>query len=227
MSDPDHARYGQHLSQKEVDDLVKPSDEALTAVYELLHNHAIPFEHEASDTIAYSLPVSSAEALLNTTYSLYKHDYGHEVLRTLSWSLPYDLHAHVATIQPTTFFSHPDSQSRAQTSSGLQPRRLEQLDERSSQTADSGISSVCDKNNLTPTCLRTLYGTIDYKLQAPDKNGIGVTEWLGDNVNRSDLTLVSLKSGPYDPSKRVANADIKTASGTTTGWMCTAQGRLH
>ncbi|KAF4541636.1 Peptidase S8/S53 subtilisin/kexin/sedolisin [Lasiodiplodia theobromae] len=41
MSDPDHHRYGQHLSAEDVNELVKPSDEALELVHEWLADNGV------------------------------------------------------------------------------------------------------------------------------------------------------------------------------------------
>ena len=39
--------------------------------------------------------------------------------------------------------------------------------------------SFCNVSFTTLDCLRTLYGTIDYKAQAVDKNSIGINNYLG------------------------------------------------
>lgn len=39
----------------------------------------------------------------------------------------------------------------------------------------------------TPECIRTLYGTINYKPQVPDKNGIALANYLNETNKRSDI----------------------------------------
>lgn len=51
------------------------------------------------------------------------------------------------------------------------------------------VSAVCNASGVTPTCLRTLYGTIDYVPQAAGKNKVGLTDYLGESNNRSDVHL--------------------------------------
>jgi tripeptidyl-peptidase I len=46
---------------------------------------------------------------------------------------------------------------------------------------------VCNISFTTPTCLRTLYGTIDYKPQAAKKNKLGITNYLNETSNRPDI----------------------------------------
>ncbi len=49
--------------------------------------------------------------------------------------------------------------------------------------------SVCTESFVTPTCLRTFYGTIDYTVKAADKNSMGLNNFLGQVSNRSDTSL--------------------------------------
>jgi hypothetical protein len=44
VSDPFHSRYGKHLSADEVNDLIKPKDEALDLVNEWLQDNDIEVE---------------------------------------------------------------------------------------------------------------------------------------------------------------------------------------
>ncbi|KAH9215018.1 putative Tripeptidyl-peptidase SED2 [Leptodontidium sp. 2 PMI_412] len=106
VSDPDHTRYGQHLSFEEVNDLVKPADKTLDSVHEWLSDNGISI-HEyspAKDWINVYIDVESAERLLDTKYSVFKHEDGSQLVRTSEWSLPTHLHEMIDTIQPTTSF---------------------------------------------------------------------------------------------------------------------------
>ena len=53
----------------------------------------------------------------------------------------------------------------------------------------TSAAAVCDTNLVTPQCLRTLYGTIDYVPQVPGKNKVGLNDFLGESNNRSDVHL--------------------------------------
>ena len=50
-------------------------------------------------------------------------------------------------------------------------------------------ASVCNTSGITPLCLRTLYGTVDYQPQAAGKNKVGLTDYLGESNNRSDISI--------------------------------------
>ncbi len=70
VSDPDHVRYGQHLSKEEVEELVAPHPETLDAVNEWLSSLGFTDEDmvrsPAKDWITITVPLSKAEAMLDT-----------------------------------------------------------------------------------------------------------------------------------------------------------------
>ena len=70
ISDPDHERYGKHLSKDQVDDLVRPYDESLDLVTQWLEKWGI-YEEDVSrsaakDWVTVMIPVRLAEQMLNT-----------------------------------------------------------------------------------------------------------------------------------------------------------------
>ena len=108
VSDPDHARYGQHLSAEEVDELVRPTSQTHDLVHDWLQENGIELENlsysTAKDWIVVHLPIEQVEKLIDTEYHNYKHHDGSVVARATTWSLPSHLHDHIDTIQPTTSF---------------------------------------------------------------------------------------------------------------------------
>jgi tripeptidyl-peptidase-1 len=72
VSDPDHVRYGQHLSGSEVDALVQPTDETSDLVHEWLQENGIEdFSYSsAKDWITIHIPVG---LYVNPGYKLYVH----------------------------------------------------------------------------------------------------------------------------------------------------------
>jgi tripeptidyl-peptidase-1 len=93
-----------------VDELVKPHEETVAVVTEWLSAHNVPFSDvafssAANDWMTISLPIATAEMILNATYHVFQHAYsGRSVVRTLKYHLPESLVKHIDTIQPTTFF---------------------------------------------------------------------------------------------------------------------------
>ena len=196
VSNPLHTRYGQHLTTAEVNNLVKPADDTLRLVQEWLDENEVPAESRqnspAQDWITVSLPVERVESLLNTKYGVYQHKDGDHVIRAPVWSLPSHLHHHIDTIQPTNSFFRPGG--RRMTYKTIVP--MEKLSQRPPYSIDSfngtgngTVAAACNTSAVTPTCLRTLYGTIDYVPQVPDKVSVGLTDFLMEANNRSDVGI--------------------------------------
>lgn len=109
ISDPSHARYGQHFTLDEVNELITPLEESIEAVREWLAENGIHphqyTESPARDWVSFSIPVQHAESLLDTEYSVYKHgETGEHLIRTDRYSLPLELHNHIDLVAPSIYF---------------------------------------------------------------------------------------------------------------------------
>ena len=75
VSDPDHHRYGQHLSKEEVEELVAPHPESLATVNTWLGTFGLSEDEfirsPAKDWISVKVPVSVAEKMMDTVRSCY------------------------------------------------------------------------------------------------------------------------------------------------------------
>ena len=196
MSDPDSENYGKHLTIDQVNDLIQPTDESLNAVESWLSSNGVSKSQltysPAKDWIKVSLPVSKVETLLDTKYSVYQHSDGSKLIRTPQYSLPKDLHDAVEVVVPTNSFvttkraksSHsPQSARKRAVPSAIKRSDAKNIavDKTTAQTASIGavnVSGVCTATHVTPTCLRTLYGTIHYTPQVPGKNKVGLADYL-------------------------------------------------
>ena len=206
VSIPSHPRYGQHLTAEEVKELVKPTDDTLEQVHDWLFDNGIDNArlsyNEAKDWIKVSLPVSAVEKLLNTEYSIYEHEDGDRVVRTPEWSLPQHLHEHIDAIQPTNSFFRPAGRRR--TLKTLKP--IEEISAAppaaesaefaqvnavaaTPDSTDLSVAKACNSSAVSSLCLRTLYGTKSYKPQVPGKNQVGLTDFLLEANNRSDISI--------------------------------------
>ncbi|GAB7351680.1 hypothetical protein MBLNU459_g2275t1 [Dothideomycetes sp. NU459] len=193
VSDPSHKRYGQHLTEHDVKKLIQPADNTLSLVHEWLADNGIETDEleysPAKDWIKVSLPVNHIENLLDTKYSVYRHEDGSEIVRTPEWSLPLHLHEHIDTIQPTNSFFRASPKAVS--------LQFDQPPQAGGNTATwnaqyysaPNVSAVCNSSSVTPTCLRTLYGTLDYEPQVAGRNKMGLTDYLGETNNRSDTYL--------------------------------------
>lgn len=195
VSDPSHARYGQHLTPAEVNELVRPSQEALSDVHDWLQNHGVDRAHfsPAKDWIKVQLPIIDIERLLDTKYFVYEHKDGTQLVRAPAWSLPSHLHQHIETIQPTNSFYRPNARRRTVDTVQPNSKLVKELTPRVERTPklarDDTLSQVCITDSVTPNCLRTMYGTVNYIPKAPGKNQVALNNYDGQTSNRSDVEL--------------------------------------
>jgi len=192
ISDPHHSRYGQHLTADEVNELIKPSDETVTLVHEWLKEHEVDTDLDTSpagDWIDLKLPVGVIESLLNTEYSVYRHVDGDEMIRTTKWSLPYHLHDHINTIQPTNSFMRVKKKSPLPET--FEKRTPEQTvkfnpDDQAELTPYTpAVAATCNPSLVTPGCLRTFYGTVNYTVQTECQ--MALCDYLGEVNLRTDV----------------------------------------
>lgn len=170
--------------------LVKPKDDTLELVHDWLSANGIEASSlsytPAKDWITLSLPVRQIERLLDTKYSVFKHEDGDSLVRAPVWSLPACLHKHVDTIQPTNSFFRPQGLRKTlkpvEVANPAVPAGNEQLKE-----VTKAALAGCDFNLVTPACLRKLYGTLDYTPKVPGKNRIAITNYMQENSNIADV----------------------------------------
>lgn len=210
VSNPSHERYGKHLSDTDVNSLIAPKDDTLELVHSWLQENDIEPESlsysSAKDWIIVSLPVSRIEKLLNTEYSVYRHEDGTEVIRTPQWSLPKHLHQHIDTIQPTNSFFRASPMKKTSRPVDLKGTHKDISELNREWFQNPSVAQVCNASAVTPTCLRTLYGTINYEPQVAGKNKVGLCDYLGESNNRSDIHIYLEQ---YRPEAAQAAYDFK------------------
>ena len=194
VSDPDHSRYGQHLSAEEVDELVRPTSQTHDLVHDWLQENGIELENlsysTAKDWIIVHLPIEQVEKLIDTEYHNYKHHDGSVVARATSWSLPSHLHDHIDTIQPTTSFFRAEKNIATYIEGGAE------IPQGYKTPSNQTIAAVCNATSVTPQCFETLYQTKDYKPKALDKNNIAFNNFLAEVPIRPDGKLFLQKYRP-------------------------------
>lgn len=192
ISNPAHHRYGKHMTQDEIEDITRPSEHAQSAVSAWLAEHGLEGSfNRGKDMVHLVLPIETAEKLLQTSYSTFEHEDGTKLSRTQEWSLPEHLHEHIDVVQPTTSFFRP--RPKAVGNHELDPTAYPWSWWESQGQAQFGgkgagpINQVCNVSFTTADCIRTLYGTYDYKPQAAFINGVGHTNYLNETSKRSDI----------------------------------------
>lgn len=134
------------------------------------------------------IPVHTANRLLNCQYSVFdNHDHQSSLIRTPEWSLPRYLHEHIETIQPTNSFLKPMGRTLRRTLQTPTALPLANLKSSASNlVTNDALDTACDKSLVSPDCLRTLYGTINYKVKAAGKNKMAMTNYLDEISSRTD-----------------------------------------
>ncbi|KAF2158993.1 hypothetical protein M409DRAFT_38027 [Zasmidium cellare ATCC 36951] len=205
VSDPDHPRYGQHLSHGDIQGLTRPSEDALDAVHEWLQENGIYLDRvqysPARDWLTVALPVSDVEDLLDTNYHEYTNDEGVRVVRTTKYSLPRSLHEHVDVVQPTNYFGNTKALGASPFGMGDWKSGGDHQPWHHGGSGSQNLSAVCNETAVTNLCLRTLYKTVDYVPQVPGKNYVATTNYLNQTANYSDFHIfMSEQRKDADPS---------------------------
>lgn len=169
ISTPGHPSYGIHMSQAEIDDMLRPAEESSQLVLEWLRSHGIQGVLD-NDWVKAKITVSQANELLQTQYHIYRNTVsGEQVIRTTAYHLPAILADLVDLISPTTMF----------------PMAL-----RANVAAMNNKPHAVDPScqlNTTVSCLQQLYG-IPKPTGISNKNiRFGVAGFGGQYANNQDL----------------------------------------
>ncbi|KAK6333659.1 vesicle formation at the endoplasmic reticulum [Orbilia blumenaviensis] len=185
MSTPGHSSYGNHMSQDQIDDILRPHESTTAAVKSWLESQgfsdSLSFKN---DWIVVSTTIGKAESLLQTKYKVFRNsETGKNVVRTLSYSVPQGLHSSVDLIQPTTLFGS----TSAMKSTILKVEDPSVLKSSfASKVKLGGVDAAC-QSSITPECLANLYKYKDYK-PVLSKNKLGVNGFLEQYAQNDDLS---------------------------------------
>ncbi|KAJ7875520.1 family S53 protease [Mycena olivaceomarginata] len=233
ISTPGNPRYGQYLTQDEVNKFVAPSAETLSQVKSWLAAHSIaslPLT-PAGDWISVNMSVSQANKMFAAEFSTFQNqDTNQTVVRTLSYSVPIALQAGINWVHPTVNFPVVKTPSVLNLTSKAVSKRA--------YTTNTSVSADCRANaSWTPACLQELYGIPSTPPQ-PAANSFGVSGFQNGFANERDLKqflgtyrpdmnpnttfdLITLDGGVNNQLPADAGifegADIQYAIGLTTG----------
>ncbi|KAH9011452.1 subtilisin-like protein [Lactarius hengduanensis] len=229
VSSPRSPKYGAHLSREQLADLVAPHPDTLAFVASWLKHHgvhpsSVSRSHGGGWLTVADVPMSQANNILSASYQLYRHAKTNETaIRTISYGLPVELHSHVKTVAPTTYFSSPRMlrhTPRLRRRAGTMAAKAASVD------LGRGLSRRDDIGLITPSILRWIYSTLGYKPAAIDRNKLGVAGFVGDSPSPVDLRLFMaahrtdavtatydvflINGGRYDPNTPSIEGDIDT-----------------
>ncbi|KJA25711.1 hypothetical protein HYPSUDRAFT_64438 [Hypholoma sublateritium FD-334 SS-4] len=192
-SDPMHSKYGQHLTKEEVEAFTAPHSSSVDAVDDWLDFHGVDpsaaQRSPAGEWITIVVSVAEAERMLGTKYNVYHHaKSGQDVVRTLGYSLPKELHSHVDVVAPTTYFGTLRSmKSTSFVQHDVKPITAAEIEAASLVPVSNAVVPTSCAKTITPACLRALYNTSTYVPTQTATNKLGVAGYLGEFANTADL----------------------------------------
>ena len=224
-------RYGAHLTQEQVTELVSPHPDTLDLIRAWLVHHgirssSISTTHGGEWLTLTDVLVSQANQLLHASFQLYRNlKTNVTIIRTLGYALPVELHTYIQTVEPTTYFP---------TTRGIQQTSLRRSFEDAPGQAHAASGKVVkarQDRGVTPSMLRWLYKTDEYAPSAErGLNKIGILGIDQEYPNVMDLivfmgkyqrdgmdarfSVVEWNGGRYNPGKPgdVASIDVQYAT---------------
>ncbi|KAJ7044783.1 tripeptidyl peptidase A [Mycena alexandri] len=185
ISDPDHHRYGAHMSKEEVEKFIAPNSTSLAFVDGWLVSYGLQerdlVRSPAKDWVSVTLPIHVAERMLGTEYYLWRHTSGDVLVRTASYKLPQYLHEHIELVQPTTMFTRPKG-GVLHPEQGAPMASVKPITPLTKPHVDPSCAM-----GITLSCIMQLYNAVGYKPRAIKKNAIGITGFLNEYANIRDL----------------------------------------
>ncbi|KAF1833456.1 tripeptidyl-peptidase-like protein [Decorospora gaudefroyi] len=189
VSTPSHPRYGQHLKRDELKDLIKPRVDSTATVLAWLEQSGVEAKDIQNDGewINFYAPIKRAEEMMATTFKTYQSQARPDVkrVRSLGYSVPGTVRAHIDMIQPTTRFGH------------IKPERNQILSQELEETPISvlPINTTCN-TSINPSCLAELYNYKSYNASANANVTIGVSGFLEQYARCDDWKLFTEKFAP-------------------------------
>ena len=245
---PLQCRYGAHLTREQVAELVAPRPGTFELVDSWLRHHGVPsssvsLTHAGTTLALNGVSVIQANALLGTSYQLYRHVETNEIIvRTIRYSLPAALHALVQTVVPTTCFDSPGPhtlwQSPRERSGEAEARQGKPAPGETAPTVLSSREGDDDDDSGTrPALLRWMYSTYAYKpapIPPTRQNLLGIVGIKAEYPNPDDLadfmgeyradgadatySVVLINGGGYDPRLPGDEASLDTQYAAAIGY---------
>jgi tripeptidyl-peptidase I len=203
MSTPDHPTYGQYMKRDQMKAFLRPSQDVSEAILSWLGSEGIHKSQieDDGDWINFKVTVGQAEAMLKTHFYYFHNKYANvKRIRTLQYSIPQSLRAHVQMIQPTTRFGQ------------LRPQMSMVMDSviASSKDHPDGYNATFCNTTITPACLRGLYQLDDFLADPDVGNSLGISGYLEQYAQYAELTRFVNEYAPYAKN---ATFDVVSISG--------------
>lgn len=210
MSTPGHPNYGMHMTRDEVMSYTAPSEAAVSIVSRWLREHGIQPLVD-NDMVSFRTTVRTANRLLDAAFAWYEYsEGGGPQLRTLSYSVPDEVAAHIDLVQPTTRFG----QLGTRKLDIFETLRLESVDATAAAlnnkpTSAAAVDTPACDSSVTPDCLKSLYN-IKYTPPGGAENKIAFCSFLEEYARYADLQLFEER---YVPAAQGQNFSVELVNG--------------
>ncbi|KAJ7644369.1 subtilisin-like protein [Roridomyces roridus] len=184
VSTPGSDLYGQHLSLEEAKAFMEPTTDSLNAVTAWLDSHGLQATviSPYGEWLSVQVPVSKANAMLDANFDTFTHvETGTQVIRTLAYSLPAELHAHIEALHPTTGFGRPLSAGRGPVITAHNRVVVNST----AVVGPNAVPASC-ATTVTPACIQSMYG-VPTALATSKTNSIAVAGFIEQFAQTADL----------------------------------------
>ena len=217
VSHPDSDKYGQHWSHKSIAEAFAPSHETVEVVHNWLTSAGISGERisksQSMGWLHFDTTIEEAESLLRTEYFLYKHESGQGQVACTRYHVPEHVQAHIDFITPTVHFDtkilppQPPRKGKEKRTGKSTPGLGSSLSGSLPKLSFFGGGGILNQledcsNNVTPLCLRVLYG-IPFALPITNpQNSYGIVEYTPQSYIGTDLDLFFSNYSKFQVQKR-------------------------
>jgi tripeptidyl-peptidase-1 len=218
VSTPNSPSYGQYLDLDNINSFFGASNESVSAVEAWLKSSGVISFSKQSDSIWFKTNLSTANAMLDTTFNTYSDSTGATKLRTTSYSVPESVASHIDLISPTTYFGKTKAM-RSIKSKTMSKRKLQNMrashQRRQEPAACQGsiVFQNATYETFTPDCIRQEYGVDGYTPLVSSGSRIAFGSFLNESASFSDLALFEAAFG--FPSQNFSVVLVNPQDGAT------------
>ncbi|CAM1504941.1 Fc.00g025320.m01.CDS01 [Cosmosporella sp. VM-42] len=208
LSTPGNPKYGQWMTEGEVNTMFSPSKKAVSDVAAWLKSFGVKNYKVDGAFIDFAADVYDANTLLGADYQYYVKN-GTTKLRTLSFSIPDTLAQHIQYIDPSTNFGKSVISEPVVRATGPPLSRRDELLSNWTVDADCRI-------NITPLCLKEMYNIGNYTADAKSGSSIGFSTFLNGSALYRDIFLFEDMFGI--PKQNFSTVLVNNATNDQNPW---------
>lgn len=210
VSTPDHPEYGRHLSRVELRDMLAPSQPSYDMVQEWLEENGLSAKATIeNDWIIIDGTIGDAAKLLDAEYQFFENKVtGKMTARTLAYSLPASLHAHIDMIAPTIKFGSTSTMRSTLVKNYPAPAVVQS----SSGNVHDGLDVVACNSSITPDCLKALYKFNHFRASRRNGNAFILAGFLEEYAQHDDLAQFLGTYAPHANSSDFSTILINNGS---------------